>query len=160
MAHHIWTIFLIVVCIIPFAKALEPGDKVPDFVMPSSNGAPERLSEKIGKPVMLIWLDDCDPCEEALINWQYLAESWALEGLEAWFIWHKKSDYPTPRSRLPVLEYETSNRDAWWFESAPAVMLISPEGVLDYLFIDNVDVQRLEVTNKLKHWLNDKKWLQ
>jgi hypothetical protein len=160
MVHYIWKIFLIIVCIIPVAKALEPGEKVPNFVMPGSNSSPERLSEKIGKPLMLIWLDDCDQCEEALIDWQYLAESWALEGLETLFIWRKKSDYSAPRSRLPVLEYEASNLDAWWFEPAPAVMLISPEGILDYLFIDNIDDRKLEVSNKLKHWLYDEKWFQ
>ena len=66
--NPIYKIFLMIVCIFPFAEALEVGDHVPDFVMPSSNGAPQRLSEQIGKPVMLVWLDACDQCEETLID--------------------------------------------------------------------------------------------
>jgi hypothetical protein len=160
MVHHLWKIFLILAVLFPVAEALEPGDKVPDFVMTSSNGAPQRLSEVIGKPLMLIWLDDCNRCEEKLIDWQYLAESWAVEGLETWFLWRQQADYMPPKSRIPVLVYNAANRDAWWFEPAPAVMLVSPKGVLDYLFIDRVEDRKLEVANELKNWLNSKKWFQ
>ena len=160
MVYFIGKVFLILICFLSVAEALEPRDTVPDFVMPSSNGAPQRLSEQIGSPVMLIWLDDCDHCEEVLIDWQYLAESWAVEGLETFFMWRKKSDYIAPRSRVTVLEYHASNQEAWWFEPAPAVMLISPEGVLDYLFIDNVNDRKLEIANELKLWLSNKNWFQ
>ncbi|MBQ0729463.1 MAG: redoxin domain-containing protein [Oleispira antarctica] len=158
--NPIYKIFLMIVCIFPFAEALEVGDHVPDFVMPSSNGAPQRLSEQIGKPVMLVWLDACDQCEETLIDLQYLAESLAVEGLQTWFLWRKQTDYTAPWSRLPVLEYQASNSEAWWFKSAPAVMFVSPDGVLDYLVTDSVNDRKLEVSNELKLWLNNKEWFQ
>jgi hypothetical protein len=160
MVRYIWKVLLIITCTLTTAEALEPGDKVPDFVMPSSNGAPQRLSEQIGKPVMLIWLDECDQCEETLIDWQYLAESWEVEGLETWVVLRKHKKHVAPRSRLIVMEYEASNQEAWWFEPSPAVMFISPDGVLDYLFIDQVEDRKLEIANKLKLWLKNKEWFQ
>ncbi|NRA24450.1 MAG: redoxin domain-containing protein [Oleispira sp.] len=160
MLYYIWQIFLILVFTLAVADALEPGDQVPDFVMPSTNGAPQRLSEQIGSPVMLVWLNDCNACEETLIDWQYLAESWEVEGLKTWFIWRKQAGYLAPWSRLPVLEYQVSNPSAWWFEPSPAVMFISPDGVLDYLFIDKVDERKAEVASELKLWLKNKKWFQ
>ncbi len=160
MVHYIWQIFLALACTFSVAEALEPGDSVPDFVMPSTNGAPQRLSEQIGQPVMLVWLNECNRCEEELIDWQYLAESWAVEGLRTWFLWRKQEGYVAPWSRLPVLEYQASNQSAWWFEPSPAVMLISPTGVLDYLFIDKVNDRKIEVARKLKLWLNNKEWFK
>lgn len=158
MVRYIWKILLIITSTLTTVEALEPGDNVPDFVMPSTNGAPQRLSEQVGKPVMLIWLDECDRCEEELIDWQYLAESWAVEGLETWVILQKHEKYSAPWSRLPVLEYQASNQDAWWFEPAPSVMFISPDGKLDYLFISKVEERKLEIANKLKVWLKNKEW--
>ena len=160
MVRYIWQVLLVIACNLPSVQALEPGDKVPDFVMPSTNGAPQRLSEQVGQPVMLIWLGECNRCQEALIDWQYLAESWAVEGLETWFVWRKQENFAAPWSRLPVLEYQASNQQAWWFEPAPAVMFISPEGMLDYLFIDKVDERKVEIANKLKLWLENKNWFQ
>ena len=45
---------------------LAPGQKLNDFSWPSAfNNLPgQRLAEQIGHPVMLIWTDDCDRCEE------------------------------------------------------------------------------------------------
>lgn len=160
MVSDIWKVFLIITITLSTAEGLEPGDRVPDFVMPSSNGAPQRLSELIGRPVMLIWLDECDHCEESLIDWQYLAESWAVEGLETWVVLRKNKQYSAPWSRLPVLEYNEANRQAWWFEPSPSVMLISPSGELDYLFINKIDKRKIEIANKLKFWLENKKWFQ
>jgi hypothetical protein len=160
MVRYIWQILLVIVCNLPLVHALEPGDKVPDFVMPSTNGAPQRLSEQVGQPVMLIWLGECNRCEETLIDWQYLAESWAVEGLKTWVIWRKHENHVAPWSRLPVLEYQASNKQAWWFEPSPAVMFISPDGLLDYLFIDKVNERKVEVANKLKLWLENKNWFQ
>ena len=78
MVNYLWQILLILICTVSAAHSLEPGDKVPDFVMPSTNGAPQRLSEQVGSPIMLVWLNNCNACAEELIDWQYLAESWAV----------------------------------------------------------------------------------
>lgn len=160
MVNNFWQILLILLCTTSVAVALEPGDKVPDFVMPSTNGAPQRLSEQVGSPVMLVWLNNCNACAEELIDWQYLAESWAVEGLETWFMWRQQEGFKAPWSRLPVLQYEASNQQAWWFEPSPAVMFISPNGVLDYLFIDKVNSRKAEVASELKSWLQNKEWFQ
>lgn len=160
MLNHIYKVLLLCIFVLPAAQALDIGDAVPDFVMPSSNGAPQRLSEQVGNPVMLVWLGDCDSCEETLIDLQYLAESFAVEGLQTWFLWRKNLENKAPWSRLPVLEYQASNQEAWWFESAPAVMFINPDGILDYLATEDVYERKLEVTNDLKLWLENKKWFQ
>ena len=160
MVNKFWQILLILFCTTSVAIALEPGDKVPDFVMPSTNGAPQRLSEQVGSPVMLVWLNNCNACAEELIDWQYLAESWAVEGLETWFLWRQQEGFKAPWSRLPVLKYEASNQQAWWFEPSPAVMFITPDGVLDYLFIDKVNSRKTEVASELKSWLQNKEWFQ
>lgn len=160
MVFRIWPLFLIVICAFNGVQALEPGDSVPDFVMLSENGAPQRLSEQVGKSVMLIWLDDCDACAERLIDWQYLAESMAVEDLVTWFIWQPKEDYKAPWARLPVLRYDVDNQNAWLFKPTPAVMLISPDGVLDHLFLHRLDERRADVEIVLKEWLNNKQWLQ
>ena len=160
MVFRIWPLFLIVFVAFSSVQALEPGDAVPDFVMFSENGAPQRLSEQIGKPVMLIWLDDCDACAERLIEWQYLAESRAVDELVTWFIWQPKEDYKAPWARLPVLRYSADNKEAWLFEPTPAVMLISPDGVLDHLFLDRLDERKKEVASELNNWLKNKQWLQ
>ncbi len=160
MVNYLWQILLVLICSVSVAQALEPGDKVPDFVMPSTNGAPQRLSEQVGSPVMLVWLKDCNGCAEDLIDWQYLAESWAVEGLKTWFIWQEKEGYKAPWSRLPVLAYQLSNPQAWWFEPSPAVMFISPDGILDHLFIDKVNSRKVEVASDLKLWLQQKTWFK
>lgn len=160
MVTQFWQILLITVGLISVAEALEPGDLVPDFVMPATNGAPQRLSEQIGHPIMLVWLNDCDACEEEQIAWQYLAESLSVEGLVAWFVWREEKGDRPPKLRLPVLKYEASNNQAWWFEPSPAVMFIAPGGRLDHLYIDNVDARRTEIADELKQWLHNKNWFQ
>lgn len=160
MGFRVWPLFLILFCAYSHVQALEPGDLVPDFVMLSENGSPQRLSEQVGKPVMLIWLDDCDGCAERLIEWQYLAESMAVDELVTWFIWQPKENYKAPWARLPVLTYDIQNKDAWLFAPTPSVMLISPNGVLDHLFLYRLDERKVDVENVLKKWLKNKQWLQ
>lgn len=160
MIFRIPLLLLIAICIFPSAQALEPGDSVLDFVMLSENGSPQRLSEQIGKPVMLIWLDDCDACAERLIEWQYLAESRAVDDLITWFVWQPKENFKAPWARLPILRYRADNKEAWLFNPTPAVMLISPDGILDHLFLARLDERRTEVASVLNDWLKNKQWLQ
>lgn len=160
MVFRIWPLFLILFSTFASAQSLKPGDLVPDFVMLSENGAPQRLSEQIGKPVMLIWLDDCDECSERLIDWIYLAESRALDNLVTWFIWQPSGDDQAPWSSLPVLRYKANHEEAWLFQTVPAIMLISPNGVLDHLFLDEIDDNKNEVAEVLENWLQKKQWLQ
>jgi hypothetical protein len=165
MIFRIWPLcliggFLIACCVFSSAQALEPGDRVPDFVMHSENGPPQRLSEQIGKPVMIIWLDDCNACSKSLIDWQNQTESSAVDGLVIWFVWRPKKDYRAPQSRFPVLSYREHNKDAWLFRPTPSVMLISPDGVLEHLFLYQLDDRKSEITSTLISWLKNKQWLQ
>ncbi len=160
MVNKIWQIFLITVCFISMTQALEPGDVVPDFAMPATTGAPQRLSEQIGHPVMLVWLNNCNGCREELADWQLLADSWAAEGLQTWVMWRKQKGEQAPQTSLPVLIYEASNDQAWWFEPSPAIMFIAPSGTLDYLYINNVDVRKAEIASELEQWLHNKKWFK
>lgn len=141
-------------------QALEVGHEVPDFAMPAIKGQPQRLSDYIGQPVMLIWLHDCDGCSEDLIDWQYFAESRADDGLKAFFIWKSDKGNKAPWSRLPVLEYDKNNKEAWWFESEPAVLLINPDGVLDFLFQGDIESQKSNILDTLKRWLKKRQWLK
>lgn len=140
--------------------ALEVGDRVPDFAMPAVKGAPQRLSEYIGQPVMLVWLNDCDNCSEDLIDWQYFAESRADDGLKTFFVWNAEKGNTAPWSRLPILEYNKNNKNAWWYGSEPVVMFINPDGILDFIYQDNVEARKSEILDELKSWLNNRQWLK
>lgn len=139
--------------------AVTVGEKVPDFVMPAIKGAPQRLSEYIGQPVMLIWLNDCNNCSEKLIDWQYFSESRANDGLKTMFIWQKQKGYKAPWSRLPILVYEKKNKEAWWYGSESTVMFINPDGILDSLYIENIDSRKNEILDELQLWLKKRQWL-
>lgn len=141
------------------SKTLNVGDPIPDFVMPATKGGPQRLSEYIGQPVMLIWLNDCDDCSEDLIDWQYFAESRAGDGLKTMFIWQKQKGYKAPWSRLPTLVYENTNKAAWWFESGPAVMFINPNGILDFIATEDIYSGKTQILDELQVWLKERQWL-
>jgi len=160
MGYSARPVLLIALLFSSWAMALKPGDKLPDFVMPADNGWPQRLSEQIGSPVMLIWLDDCDACGETLVEWQYLAESRAHKGLQTWFLYQPKEGDRKTRSRLPLLRYQPTNKNAWWFAETPAVMLVSPDGVLDHLYVKDVDERKDEIATSMDRWLQKEAWLQ
>ena len=152
-------LFLTLFFTVPISWGLKPGDSVPNFVMSSDNAWPQRLSEQVGQPVMLIWLDGCTECNEWLIDWQDMAESLQEEGLVSWIVYQPKPEQPKIFSRLPLLRYEASNPEAWWFGQAPAIMLISPDGVLDYLFMRDMSRRKDEINSTMRQWLEDKPWL-
>ena len=62
------------------SESLKPGDMVPDFTLPATNGFGQRLEEARGSYLMLIWLGDCNECSERLVRYQLLAESLEIEG--------------------------------------------------------------------------------
>lgn len=160
MGYSVGPLLLVALFFSSWAMALKPGDKLPDFVLPAENGWPQRLSEQTGTPLMLVWLDGCDGCDEALIEWQYMAESRAVKGLKAWFIYRPEEGDEKTYSRLPLLNYRAENKEAWWFDNAPAVMLVSPDGVLDHLYLKDVDGRKDEIAVSLDDWLQQKAWLQ
>ena len=140
------------------AQSLLPGDKVPDFSLPSANGGwGQRLSEQKGQPLMVIWTDRCNRCEEELARYQLLAESHALDGLVSWIVWTPyKSDRP-PLMRLPVLENNEKWRTGWDFNPKPAVMLIDADGTLRHLFTGNLQRQYDQVENLMAGWVSTQK---
>ena len=164
MVSHRWQIFLVFLLWFPQVQALAPGDRVPDFIMPSTAGQAYKLSEHLGQPMMLVWLGGCNDCDERIVQWQYVAESLTLEGLRSWFVWYPRDGQEktsfVPESRLPVLKYEAENRAAWWLDTEFAIMLISPAGVLDYLFLDDIENRQSEIAQVLKSWLTEKRWFE
>ena len=148
---------LLIVLALPASalETLKPGDKVDDFTMLSVNGFGQRLTEVRGQPLMLIWLDRCNACSETLARYQLLAESLEIDGLLGWFVWVPEGDDEPPKMRLPVLRYEAKWQQSWLFEPRPAVMLISPDGVLDHLIIGDLDESYGEVEATMMRWISD-----
>ena len=139
---------------------IAPGQPVPDFSLPATNGWGQRLAEVKGQAVMLVWLDDCDRCEERLAKHQLMAEGLISEGLVSWFIWTPADDDQPPKMRLPVLVADPYWHTGWQFSSRPAVMLINADGVLDHLILGELDetLERTEVV--LQQWLPQQQRLQ
>ncbi|WP_430462585.1 hypothetical protein ACQUQU_07310 [Thalassolituus sp. LLYu03] len=134
---------------------LLPGQVVEDFTLPSAVGSwGQRLAEQKGRPVMLIWTNRCNRCEESLAHYQLLAESHAIDGLVSWVIWTPYKEDVPPRMRLPVLENNGRWQTAWQFEPRPAVMLISADGVLDYLFTGNLQRRFSDVEQVMASWVS------
>ncbi|MEC8444265.1 MAG: hypothetical protein VXZ05_08655 [Pseudomonadota bacterium] len=136
------------------AAALKPGDMVPDFTMPATNGFGQRLAEARGSFLMLIWLGRCDECSERLVRYQLLAESMALEGMKGWFVWTPRGDDRPPKMRLPVLEYDQKWRQSWLFEDRPAVMLINADGRLDHLITGDLKDNYKETEQVVMRWIS------
>ncbi|UXD87426.1 peroxiredoxin family protein [Thalassolituus hydrocarboniclasticus] len=138
-------------------ETLAPGQLVDDFSMPSAIGGwGQRLAEQRGKPVMLVWLDRCNQCQEELVRYQLLAESYALDQLVAWFIWAPhKNDVP-PKMRLPVLLNDQYWTQSWGFNPRPAVMLINNDGVLDHLILGDLTGHYAETEQTLARWMAER----
>lgn len=134
-------------------NVIAPGQAVPDFSMPAANGWGQRLAEVKGQAVMLIWLDDCDQCEEQLAQYQLMAEGLQAEGLITWFIWTPDDDDKPPHMRLPVLIADPYWKTAWQFESRPAIMLVNGEGVLEHLILGDLDDNFATTDALLPTWL-------
>lgn len=137
----------------PDENVIAPGQHVPDFSLPAVNGWGQRLAEVKGQAVMLIWLDDCDQCEEQLAQYQLMAEGLQAEGLVTWFIWIPDDDDKPPYMRLPVLVADPYWKTAWQFESRPAVMLVNADGVLEHLILGDLDDNFIRTEQLLTTWL-------
>merc|ERR1711879_521468 len=115
------------------SETIALGQQLEDFCLPSINGFAKNLTEQRGMPVMLIWVDDCDRCDNALKEYEKLAQRYRNKGLISWVIW------------LP---------NAWQIQPQPAVMLVDRNGTLDYIFVGNLR-KNLEFTNHaLAYWLD------
>lgn len=134
---------------------LAPGQKLNDFSWPSAfNNQPgQRLAEQIGHPVMLIWTDDCDRCEEQLVRYQNLALGYQGKGLVSWVVWTPDGQDLPPTMRIPVLQADPYWRTGWQFESRPAVMLINAAGELDKLIIGRLTDNYRETEKTLADWM-------
>lgn len=138
----------------PNTQQIRPGDMLPDLTMKSMNGFGQSLKQARGKHLMLIWLGDCSGCENEIIQYQFLAESFAFADLEGWFIWEPKGRKSPPDMRIPVLKYEKQSSTSWLFEDRPAVMLVSPEGRLDHLILGDLEENYKEVELVLIRWIS------
>lgn len=135
-------------------NALIPGQVIADFSLPSAlHGRGQRLAEQKGRRVMLIRTGHCNQCDELLATYQLLAESHAHDGLVSWVIWTPHGRDQPPQLRIPVLADDARWHTGWQFEPLPAVMLISPDGVLDYLFTGNLKRNYPETEQTLLRWM-------
>ena len=134
-------------------ERLAPGHQLPDFTLPAVNGWGQRLAEVKGTALMLVWLDDCDRCEEMLAPYQLLAEGLQRDGLTTWFIWTPDDEQRPPAMRLPVLIADPKWRTGWRFDSRPAVMLVNADGVLEHLVLGDLDDNFAKVEALLSRWL-------
>lgn len=155
MGHFLrFLVLTLAVCLPVSAANLLPGQAVGDFSLPAANGGwGQRLAEQHGKPVMLIWTDRCNRCEEELARYQLLAESYAIDGLVSWIIWAPDGDDQPPKMRLPVLRNSGYWQTGWQFEPRPAVMLINADGVLDQLFTGDLQRRYSDVEKALPLWI-------
>lgn len=135
------------------ARALKPGDMVPDFTMSATNGFGQRLREARGSFLMLVWLGYCDECSERLVRYQLLAESLSMDGLKGWFVWTPKGEDQPPKMRLPVLKFDPYWQQSWVFEDRPAIMLINADGRLDHLITGDLNDNYRETEQVLMRWM-------
>ncbi len=137
------------------AESIAIGNQLDDFTLPVIDGFGKSLYEQRGIPVMLIWVGDCHRCEGALKAYEQLAEKYKASGIVSWVIWTPdgKDDSEAPDIQLPVLKYSAKLPNAWQIQPQPAVMLVSRDSTLDYLFVGNLR-KNLEFTNHaLAYWL-------
>lgn len=138
------------------SETIALGQQLEDFSLPSINGFAKNLTEQRGMPVMLIWVDDCDRCDNALKEYEKLAQRYRNKGLISWVIWTPdgKDDAEAPSVSVPVLKYSPRLPNAWQIQPQPAVMLVDRNGTLDYIFVGNLR-KNLEFTNHaLAYWLD------
>lgn len=108
--------------------------ELPDFTMASATDSyAQRLSEQIGNPVMLLILARCDRCEDKLLDFQYLANSYLADDLVTWVVWTPYKKNQPPKLHIPVLNSSLTSTTNWQVRSKTnALLLINREGGLDH----------------------------
>lgn len=103
-----------------------------DFTMGGVNNEhAQRLSEQLGKPVMLIVLARCNQCEKQLLNLQHLATSYSAQDLVTWVIWTPYKNHQPPTLYLPVLNSTLTANTQWQLTSKThQLLLINRQGQL------------------------------
>lgn len=139
--------------------ALVVGAKPGELRLPAARGYGFSLHEQLGKPVMLIWVGDCNiVCRDAMPKYDALVRRVSIEypSLVVRVVRDADGDrYPRDTlSGLTELMNDSHLQGAWKVNPVPAVMLISPEGVLDRVLVGNLN-RNLEFTDRaLASWLS------
>ncbi|MCY0965618.1 hypothetical protein [Parathalassolituus penaei] len=139
--------------------ALLVGDKPGDLRLPAARGYGFSLREQLGKPVLLIWVGDCNiVCRDAVPKYEALAKRYSKDypSLTVRVVRDADGDsYPRDTlSGMSELINDSHLPGAWKVSPVPAVMLISPEGVLDRILVGNLN-RNLEFTDRaLASWLS------
>lgn len=129
--HHIITV-CVLLGLASSAAAINVGQEFPDFALASANlEYGQRLHEQRGNPVLLLVLERCKQCEKQLLDFQFLASSYAVDDLVSWVIWQPyKKDLP-PNLHIPVLNAQSSPNSGWDLAvTQPTLLFIDRDGVL------------------------------
>ena len=142
----------------PEEVTLKVGDSLGDLRLPTARGYGFSLREQLGYPVMLIWTGDCNiVCRDALPAYEAMAKRYSKDyPLVVRVVRDADSgSYPkTALSGMAELINDSQLPGALKINPVPAVMLISPEGVIDYMLVGNLN-RNLEFTDRaLASWLS------
>lgn len=171
MVSFIWRVFLIsafaqLACA-QSENILLPGQQVPSLSLPNMQGEVISLNEKRGKVQLLMWFKECGDCVDEVQAWQqtlqvYLSQNvefmpivWAQTPLNELVETYKNSDIKT----TAVYFYKPEFVAAWWFEPSPALMVVSPDGQIEDLFLHDVEMRKDEISQSLGTWLSEQNWL-
>lgn len=138
-----------------YLNADEAATKIPDFTMGAANtDYAQRLSEQLGKPVMLLVLARCNGCEKKLLNFQYLATSYAAEDLVTWVIWTPYKNYHPPLLHIPVLNSSLTSSSAWNTQSKTnSLLLINRHGELEHRLSGSLKTITTQAEGLLDQWM-------
>ena len=143
---------------------------LPELSLPSSNGGVVNLSELTGKSLVVLWLQDCGRCVDEVESWNKLFSPFVTnETLFFPIVWQNENSLlpdigsigsnDQKNYKTEVLTYSPENHQAWWLDSAPAVMFISPDGVIEDMYLNSIELRKDEIADALGRMLSEQSWL-
>jgi len=175
MGSRYWHLFLTFIFVSFGIEANENSDVVqielplPELSLPSSDGGVVNLSELKGKSLVVLWLQDCGRCVKEVESWNELFSPFVTdETLFLPIVWENENwllpdlsgnDGKSNYKEILVLNYSPENRQAWWLDSAPAVMFISPDGVVEDMYLNSIELRKDEIADALGRMLSEQSWL-
>ena len=175
MGCRYWYVLLAFLFVSFGAKASENSDVIqieqplPELSLPSTDGGVINLAELKGKSLVVLWLQDCGRCSDEVANWNKLFSPFVTnETLFLPIVWQNEnlllpnldsSDEKENYNDILVLNYSPENQQAWWLDSAPAVMFVSPDGVIEDIYLNSIELRKEEIADALGRMLSEQSWL-